>query len=392
MVDPLRIAYASPLPPTRSGIADYSAELLPPLAARARVALFAPEPGAAVASLPVAPLEALPDRRWAFDLILYHMGNSAHHAAIYRMALRYPGVVVLHDLYLHHFIAHTTAGQGDHAAYARELAYALGEDGRPLLEDIRAGRRPTPLAEVSLNDRLLDTSLAIIVHSEFAREHVLRHNPAATVAVIPQLIAPHPATSRRGELGLPEDAVLFGSVGQVTAARGLPRVLAALRRLRDEGIDARFLVAGEVLPEAGLEQAIAELGLESYVIQVGYVPTLEAFVDWTATLDVVLNLRYPTLGETSASALRAMAAGRPIVVLDHGWYRELPDDAAVKLPAAPDPPGLADVLRALAQDPARRTALGRAASAYVDSVARPDAVAQAYVDFLTDLRAGWRHG
>jgi glycosyltransferase involved in cell wall biosynthesis len=392
MVDPLRIAYASPLPPTRSGIADYSAELLPPLAARAGVTLYAPEPGTAVVPFPVAPLEALPDQRWAFDLLLYHMGNSAHHATIYRMAMRYPGVVVLHDLFLHHFIAHTTAGHGDHAAYARELAYALGEDGRRLLEDIRAGRRPTPLAEVALNDRLLDTSLAIIVHSEFAREHVLGHNLAARVAVIPQLITPHPATSRRDELGLPEDAVLFGSVGQATAARQLPRVLAALRQLRDEGIDARFLVAGEVLAEAGLEQAIAEHALEPYVIQVGYVPTLEALVNWTATLDVVLNLRYPTLGETSASALRAMAAGRPIVVLDHGWYRELPDDAAVKLPAAPDVPGLADALRALAQDPARRAVIGRAALAYVDLAARPDAVAQAYVDFLRDLRAEWRHG
>ena len=67
-----------------------------------------------------------------------------------------------------------------------------------------------------------------------------------------------------------------------------------------------------------------------------YVESFDAFVDWAATADVVLNLRYPTLGETSGAALRVMAAGRPLVVFDHGWYGELPDEAAVKVPPLDD--------------------------------------------------------
>lgn len=391
--DPVRIAYFSPLPPERSGIADYSAELLPPLAERAAVTVFAEEP-AAVSGLtvPVEPLADYPRRRWAFDLALYHMGNSDHHTAIYRTALRYPGVVVLHDLYIHHFVAHTTAGQGDGAAYARELGYALGDAGYPLLQDIRTGRRPTPLSEVALHDRLLDTNLATIVHSRYAQAHIAAARPEARTVVIPQLIASGAGTSRRDQLSLPDGAVLFGSVGQVTAARQLPLVLRALRRLRDDGLDARFLVAGEVLPEVGLDDAIQALGLAPYVIQTGYVSTIGDFIDWIATPDVVVNLRQPTLGETSASALRAMAAGCPVVVSDHGWYAELPEEAVVKVPAEAGEDALLAVMRALAGDPAWRAALGQAAAAHISTVARPDAVAQAYVTFLAGLRAEWRRG
>lgn len=392
MADPLRIAYFSPLPPVRSGIADYSAELLEPLAARAAVTAFAENPsGVSGVAVPVEPLAAYPHRRWDFDLALYHMGNSEHHAAIYALALRYPGVVVLHDLYLHHFIAHTTAGRGDQAAYAREMRYALGDEGVALVQDIRRGRRPTPLAEVALTDRLMDTSLGTIVHSRFAETLLRQQRPEARVAVIPQPVAAQTGRSRRAELGLPDDAVVFGSAGQVTAARQLPLVLRALARLREEGINAYALIAGEVLPEVALDETIDALGLGSAVIRAGYVPTVADLVDWMATADVVVNLRNPTLGETSASALRAMATERPVMVTDHGWYAELADDAVVKLPPDATEQELTAAMRSLAADAARRATIGRAAAAYVATMAQPDAVAKMYVDFLGDLRAEWRH-
>jgi glycosyltransferase involved in cell wall biosynthesis len=128
------------------------------------------------------------------------------------------------------------------------------------------------------------------------------------------------------------------------------------------------------------------------VTQIGYAPTLQDYVDWTATMDVAVNLRYPTLGETSASALRAMDVGRALIVYDHGWYAELPAEAVVKLPPEPDETALRDAMRALSQDPARRQMMGRAAAAYVADVCHPEAVSQAYVDYLNGLREEWRHG
>ncbi|MCB0028478.1 MAG: hypothetical protein KDE28_11260, partial [Anaerolineales bacterium] len=131
MPQPLRLAFASPLPPTRSGIADFSAALLPYLAAGAELTLFVDRPDLLAPALqvtyPCHPLSELPARRAEFDLPIYQIGNNSLHAAIYEMALRYPGLTVLHDLDLSQFRGHELlVEQGDFAAYGRELARELG--------------------------------------------------------------------------------------------------------------------------------------------------------------------------------------------------------------------------------------------------------------------------
>ena len=385
----LRLAHFSPLPPTRSGIADYSAELLPHLAARAEVTLFSDGPDRPTGNLPRRPLAAYPAERWAYDLPLYHMGNSAYHRDIYRMLLRYPGVVVLHDAILHQFVAHETLGRGNFPAYAREMRYALGAAGVNQLRAIQSGREPLPVAELPLNERLLDTSLGIIVHSRHVAEQIRAARSGVQVRVIPHMVAPRAARSRRAELGLAESTLLIAAVGQVTTAKQLPLALRAFRRLMGFVPDARFLIVGEILPEVDLDGVVGELELGERVIFVDYVESLDAFHDWAATADVVLNLRYPTLGETSGAALHVMSAGRTLVVFNHGWYAEIPDEAVVKVPPMDEAALLAGLLE-LARSTERRAALGAAAARYVRAECAPGVVADAYVDFLIDvLEPGW---
>ena len=378
-----RLAYFSPLPPARSGIADYSAELLPYLAERADITLFTDDPDAP-GNLPRRPVAAFPAERWAYDLPLYQMGNSAHHAAIYHMLRRYPGVTVLHDYVLHHLVAELTLGAGSFAAYAREMGYDLGDTAAPRLRDIRSGRAANPLTEVALNARVIDSSLGLIVHSHTVDGWIRAVRPAARVAVIPHLVAPRRARSRRAELNLPPEALLVAVVGQVTANKQLPLALRVFRRLLADVPDARFLIVGQVLPEVDLDGLLAELGLGESVIHIDYVESFDAFNDWAATADIVLNLRYPTLGETSGAALRVMAAGRALVVFDHGWYAEIPDGAVVKTPPL-DEEALLAALLALARAPERRAALGEAAARYVAEACAPAAVADAIIDFIAAL-------
>lgn len=379
----LRLAYFSPLPPARSGIADYSAELLPYLAERADVTLFADGP-AAGDGLPRRPLAAFPAERWAFDAPIYHMGNSTYHAGIYRMLLRHPGVTVLHDYTLHHLLAHMTIGAGSFAAYSREMTYALGSAAAPRLRSIRSGREPNPLTEVALSERLIDSSLALIVHSHTVAGWIAATRPLARVAVIPHLVVPRRGRSRRDQLKLPPEAVLIAVVGQVTSAKQLPLALRAFRRLLAFVPDARFLIVGEVLPEVDLDAALGEQGLAERVIRLDYVESFDAFNDWAATADIVLNLRYPTLGETSGAALRVMAAGRPLIVFDHGWYGEIPEGAAVRVPPLDEEALLAALLE-LARSPERREAMGATAARYVAQVCAPAAVADAYLEFIAAL-------
>lgn len=381
----MRLAYFSPLPPARSGIADYSRELLPHLAQRAALTLYAPDPAAVSADLraqfEVRAYDQYPGERWAYDLALHQMGNSSHHAAQYALLQRYPGVVVLHDYVLHHFIAHHTVGQGRPAGYARELGYTLGVEGVALAQAVLHGRIPHPLFSEPLNARVVDLSLGLIVHSRYVQQRILARHPDRAVQVIPALIEPLPGRSRRAELGLPADALLFASFGQVTANKRIDLALAALAQISAEIPQAYYLLVGEVHPQVDLASLIQQFGLGERVRHLGFAPDLATFVDWIHTADVVINLRDPTAGETSATALRALAAERPLIVFDQGWYSELPDDAALKLPPN-DLPALAQALRALAQDPARRRALGAAGGRYTRARCHPAQVAAAYADFL----------
>lgn len=386
-----RIAYFSPLPPARSGIAGYSAELLPPLAELADITLFVDDPEVVDdLGLSVRHTTEFQSQRHLFDLPLYQMGNSDYHESMYELLIRHPGVVVLHDYFMHHFMYHHTAMDGDWMAYTRELNYALDGQGRALGRSIRMGRTPVPLFELPMNRRLIDSSLGLIVHSRFAAENARRARPDVPLAIIPALVQMHNGRSRRDELGIPEEAVLFASFGQITLEKRIEAALSAFGRLLADHPHSHYLLVGEAHPAVGVDDIVAHLGLEERVHHVGYVADFETFVDWIHTADVVVNLRQPTVGETSAIALRAMAAARPLVVYDHGWYAEIPAEAALRVPPG-DEDALYSALDRLAASAGLRRAMGEAGQTYIRDHCQPRHVAQAYIDFIRDVLA-WGAG
>jgi glycosyltransferase involved in cell wall biosynthesis len=402
----LRIAYFSPLPPERSGISDYSAELLPHLAQRTSLTLFADRPEGVAGSLreqyPILPTEDYPRLRWNYDIPLYQMGNSRYHTGVYSTLLRYPGVTVLHEYSLHHLVLDRTiaeagspgSGGSDPSGYAREMGYENGSAGIDLAYRVRRGRSAPPIFETPLNGRTLDHSLGLIVHSRFTAAQIQARRPALAVRVVPAPIRLEweRLLSRR-ELGCPEDTLVFASAGMVTQHKQIPLALEAFSHLAGDFPDARFVVIGAEPDavggegsgsQAGLAQWLQELHLHDRVIFTGYVPDLVQFVSWIAAADVLLNLRHPTLGETSATALRGMAAGRPVVVFRSGWYAELPDDVCVKV-APEDPDDLAAQMRRLAEEPAARRSLGERARSYVEAEHSPALAAERYTRFFEEL-------
>src|SRR5437763_6720138 len=130
----LRVAYYSPLPPERSGIADYSALLLPALERRVDV--------------DVAPRGGRADG----DVALYHLGNDADvHGWILERLRREPGVVVLHDFVLHHLVARLTLGRKDKKGYVAAMERDAGPAGRSLALGVIDGSVP-PLWETRPED------------------------------------------------------------------------------------------------------------------------------------------------------------------------------------------------------------------------------------------------
>lgn len=389
---PLKLAYFSPLPPARSGIADYSREILPHLAQMADVTLFCVNPDDVDSTLteqfPVHALNDYAGMRWSIDLPLYQLGNNTtHHEEIYRHFCRFPGVAVLHDVNLHLFFAHRTVGHGNFPAYTRELGYVLGATGVNHAWAIRYGEREHPLTELTLNQRVADLSLGLLVHSRHAQDLIHATRPQQPVWVVPAPIAAYEQSAEQAaavkeQLPWRDDAIVFASVGQITAAKCIDHALAAFARLRHDVPRARYLLVGEVFrDEVNLSALLEKHDLHDDVYVTGFVEDLHSFMAWLSMADVVVNLRYPTVGETSAAALRALSAGRPLIVYDHGWYAELPDDVALKAPLLDDDALLA-VMRRLADNVEEREQMARQAHAYARAEHHPAQTARAYIEAI----------
>lgn len=387
----MRIAYVSPMPPQRTGIADYSLALLPYLAEEFdTVDLYTRVGSDTVASIETFSLDHLPARWSDYDFCLYHMGNvKIFHDDIYRLALAYPGVVVLHDFFLHHLVSGLTIGEGDLPAYVREMAYSEGIDGVEQAYVAALDWNDMPLFEIPLNDRLLDVSLGIIVHSRYALDQALSRRPHLRAAYIPAPFGPEtPDRLSRKDLGLPEEAFIVTVAGMPNAAKRMDLVLRAAEELSGDLPSLRWLFVGDLLEEAQVPNG---LGLSGHLISIGYVPSLTRFLALMQASDVIVNLRFPTVGEASAVTLRALALGKPVIVSDAGWYADLPDGGCVKLSHTGDLEVdgrvLVAYLRHLERDDEMRTRIGAQGRTYVRGKHHSSQVARAYRAAMNDWKA-----
>ncbi len=384
----------SPLPPRRSGIAAYSAELVAALGVRRRV-LVVVERAADIVALPGAEvtcqagyaaagwLRALPH--------VYQLGNNAEHGFVLRACLRRPGVLVLHDPVLHHLVEELTLGVGDRDGYAAALAYGHGAGGRQVarlrelgvFSDAQRYRMP-------LHDRVVDASAGVLVHSAHAaaRVHGTRQVP---VRVVRHHVSPavwqwdrvDQAMARR-RLGLPAEVPVLLSLGFATAPKQLPLVLRALARLRDAGQDFRYVVGGAAEAALELPRLVTALGLQDRVVLTGWLEE-DAFFAWTRAADLLVNLRFPVGGETSGTLTRALGMGLPALVFDHGPAAEWPDDVVFKIAFAADPlPGLIERLGALLRDRAGLAAQGRRAMLVSRATGSVALSAEAYLAAIRD--------
>lgn len=387
----------SPLPPVQNGIADYCAELLPWHAQDFDCTVVldnaAPEPEVptGVRAIRLAEYEA----RWndfAEVPHLYHLGNNPDHVYLFPIAMRRPGVVVLHDASLHYLVDCQTLRWGDMDGYVEALTREYGYSGALLAEQFRnQGWRETSMFyALPMNRSILARSRSVIVHSRYAMGKALAQVPEADIVSIPHHIAPaalandhvSQAEARR-RIGAGQDELLLVSLGFVTGAKRIDCILRSLARLHDKLPPFRYIIAGAAQSDQYDVQAdIRRLGLEDRVTVTGYLPE-SMFFDYVAAADVVLNLRYPTGGETSGTLIRALGTGACTIVVDHGPFAEIPDGAAVKLAWGSDfEARLERSLLELARAPEQRRRIGEAARAHIRDVHAIQRSAAAYHDAI----------
>jgi glycosyltransferase involved in cell wall biosynthesis len=305
------VGFYSPLPPARTGVADYAAALLAELRRHGRVE--------------VAPRTC--------DVALYHLGNNALHADIYRLALERPGVVVLHDAVLHHFLL----GQLDEAEYTEEFVYNYGDWHRALAGELWRGRAASAsdarYFEFPMLRRALESARAVVVHNPEAARMA---GQAKRVVGIPHLFQPPKALPSESEaaryrrrLGVDAGDFLFGVFGHLRESKRLIPVLETLAELRRENSRIALLVAGDFV-STDLERAAAPPLKAPGVFRRPYLAEDEFWLAASA-VDACINLRDPGAGETSGIAIRLMGIGKPVLMTGSPAVSGFPEGACVRI-------------------------------------------------------------
>ena len=366
----MKVAYFSPLPPERTGISEYSELLLPEL--RRRIEVDVVQRGR------TSPAGA--------DVCLYHVGNNPDaHGWIVEALRKRPGVVVLHDFVLHHLVAGLTLGRRDGPGYLGAMQREAGVAGRLLAHGVLDGIVP-PLWEVRPEDFPLAGEVlehaakpggGLVVHSRYVAERAVGSGYDGRLWRIPHPAWPDPGVPAKDVAGEP----VIGCFGNINASKRIPQLLEAFAALRVTHPDAKLLLVGADL-DARLTEAPE--GVE----RIDYVDESRLW-SLMGACDVCVSLRAPTMGETSGSAIRTLVLGKPLVVSDVGWFAELPDEVALKVPVdAHEAETLGAALELLASNDRARAAMEDAARAYVAVEHDLERSAEAYVAALEEAAGG----
>lgn len=367
-----RVAFFTPLAPMRSGIADYSEELLPELSSTFDIDVIVdqhrPPHADALGTARIRSLREYAAAATGYDVQVYQVGNNVqHHGYMLPVARRVPGVLVLHDYCLHYLILGTTLGRGDLAGLQRALAVQYGDRARRLARQLMLNAIE-PLT-LSFSGELIRASQMIIVHSEYARRRVLSDHPDAIVRVVPMGVRPSPPPSAdrlsglRQRLGLDPHDIVVASVSTPAHNKRLDLLVRAFCDALRAVPDLKLLVLGAGLLQRELRSELAQAPA-GRVVHTGWLSGPD-YRDAIGLADVVVDLRYPAAAETSASLLRALLAGKPAVVAEHGPFSELPDACCVRISrGVREQAAISGALVRLTADPQRRAAMGAAAQAY----------------------------
>ena len=349
----VKILWASPLPPCRSGVSDYAAELLGALATRAQIRVVKPpnwsepESGLFVDAVELVPngTVAAPD-----EVSLVHLGNNPHHLWLLDRLGRQRTAIVLHDLVLHHLLVAAVSADTDFGPLDERLREAHGELGAALAaaRDVGfAGRRDPfmfPARKV-----FVAGAHAVIVHSRWARRQVRIEMPGLPVGLV-GLPAADPGDVERAALrsrfGLEKSDVVLMHLGFLTPEKGLHAIFGGLAAAVSAGVAARLVLVGEGVLGEEIQNLANAVGVGDKVAATGWIES-DDFAPVPAAADLGVVLRTPSAGETSAAAVRFLACGTPVAVGGRRQFLELPEAAAPRL--TPGPSASADLARLLVE-------------------------------------------
>jgi glycosyltransferase involved in cell wall biosynthesis len=396
------MAMVEPLPPAKSGIADYTAELVPALQAHYDIELVHDQsqvrlPGA-LSHLPLRDVETFRRDAAKYDRVVYQFGNSEHHAHMFALLRDIRGTVVLHDFFLGGPLNWLEKQGGMPDAFRHAL---LRSHGAQALAFDRENSRGEAMARYPANRFVLERAQGVIVHSRHSVEAAQHWYGAgyardwrriAHLRVLPAGAAAERERARR-ELGFAANDFVVCSFGHLNPNKLNHRLLQAwlASSLARDPACKLVLVGEHTAPPYGDEVMRLVAQAEGGRIAIAGYASREDYEKHLAAADLAVQLRAMSRGETSGAVLDCLAWGVPLIANAHGATAEYPSDALRLLPDEFTDAQLAGALEALRANESERGELALAGRAHIARAHDPAAVALAYRDAIEAFAARPQH-
>lgn len=403
-----RLAMFTPLPPCRSGIADYNAQFLPYLARYFEIDLFVENYKVAdetlTSSFRIFNAKDFEPLASKYDVILYEFGNSEFHAHMVPLLERYPGVVGLHDAYLSglfSYLENLNLGIG----YVQEMLAAHGTVAKHYYAPIQKHPNPFDATIIKLpcTKRILDNAIGLISHSPFNLMTAQSHYPEgwqAPYRIIPQMVitpeiwSDEQRIAAREQLGFSADEFIITTFGHIVWTKKGDQVLKAfLESALCSDNKVRLVFAGDIVKDGfgqNLISSIQNSGLKDRISITGFLSDLD-YERYLRITDLAVQLRSNSRGGTPRSVLDCLAHSVPVVVNNDASFNDYPDDVVIKISAEPSIEEIAHVMELLYTDSSRRKAYIDAGLDYVKMQHDPAVCAAAYAGAIHEFIDRYNH-
>jgi glycosyltransferase involved in cell wall biosynthesis len=382
-----KLAFVSPLPPERSGISDYSADILPELSRFYDIDVIVNQDEVETpwikANCNIYNVEWFKNNYYKYERVIYQFGNSHLHAYMFDLIKLVPGIVVLHDFFLGHVTEYMGAISGNEFTWPKSL---YESHGYPALYD----RYHADISQIAWkypsNLGVLQNSLGIIVHSEFSKTLAKQWYEANIIdnwSVIPHLRLPVKVADKaeaRKRLGIDQNDFIVCSFGFLGAAKcNLELIHAWQRSELGAKAQSRLIFVGENDSGTYAEKINKQVDASATISITGWT-SFEQFFDYLSAADLAVQLRTNSRGEVSGAVMHAMSYGLPTIVNANGSMGDIPDHAVYKLNDDFNTDDLVKALDTLSSNNALRSKFSKASSDLIKQDHSPAQCAKQYFE------------
>ena len=391
-----KIAIVTPWPKQKTGIANFIFKLIPYLVKYFDIDIFVDNTVDSQCELleykygNLYLINQLEKYHSQYDEIIYQMGNSSEfHTGIYNSLIKYKGIVEVHDYIIHPFFYHSYFLKKKYSVYKQALIDGYGKEGEIHYKSVREKLISPDNEKFPMIESVSNISKATIVHNHWSKEQLNKNN----VFVIPHSCFDKEEIDDNLKRDLLEklknfisykNEIVIGCFGFVNENKRPIKLISAVERLLKDNIKVKLVFFGE-LNYKEIENYIIKNKLNDKIFITGYLNEKE-YETALEFVDIVVNLRFPSMGEASGTLCESFKYGKSVLVSDLNQYTEYPDEICWKVPIENlEVETLAEMIKYLAKNPDVKQALEKNAKEYADKVLNPKKIAKMYYDVINNL-------